>query len=70
MKSVADLNQIQRATRPSDILEFIPVSASRAQEVDTKVIDCGFAFIEAKLDRAAFAGPHGHLLTVRGGIVA
>jgi hypothetical protein len=67
--SVGNLDQFYRAAGLSDVLELIPVPATRAEEVAAKAIDCRLAFGKLHSGSASQAFPHDHLLT-RKGIVA
>ena len=64
--SVADLDQFSWAVRLADVLQLIPVPASRTQEINPEVVNGGFAVCELQVNGAALAFPHGVLPLIFG----
>lgn len=63
--SVADLDQFSWAVGLADVLQLIPVPASRAKEVSAEVVNGGLAVCELQVSGASLALPHCSLLRVK-----
>lgn len=56
--SVADLDQLSWAVGLADVLQLIPVPASRTQEINPKVVNGGLAVCELDVSGASLALSH------------
>jgi len=67
---LVNLRKIKRAVSRAYPCQFVAVTATRAEKVDSEVVDIRLAVGEFQVDCAALAGPHSHLLKVGEVIVA